>query len=191
MGNTNGIPRENKFYSSYCKQIDLIDRPILESVDLGSLNSNNFIVEIIQQQITKLGYSIKIKVPEINNNNTIKEMINTIKLNGFMSSDYSGVLSDLKINGTCYYPRNIKYLISKGTPLVAGIILDNDIMKSIDFPEIPQEVTDIICIVGYTQDSLLIKTTWSYKILNLDISFIDNIKEVWEIIIESPEPTDF
>jgi hypothetical protein len=190
MGNTNGVPKENKFYSSYCKQYDFVPESdiILEPIEL---NTNNFIFEIIHQQITNLGYSIKLKVPEYDifkKNASIKEMIHSIQVHGFMSSDYTDVLSDLKIKGKCYFPKNLKI---KGIPLLAGIILDNDIMKSINFPNIPKEVTDIICIVGYTPNNLLIKTTWSDKILNLDISFINNIKEVWEITVESPEPDEF
>ena len=195
MGNTNGVPTENKFYSSYCNQEYVPDIGIInESVDLGNFNTNNFIFEIIHRQIANLGYSIKLKVPEYNifkKNASIKEMLHNITLHGFKSSDHTDVLCDLKIKGTCYYPKNLKNLLNKGNPLLAGIILDNDIMKSLYYPIIPEEVTDIICILGYTSDNLLIKTTWCDKTLNLDNKFIENIKEVWEITVESPEPVEF
>jgi len=197
MGNTNGVPTEHKFYSSYCKQIDLdlTNEPIRESVALNFNENSNFIFSIIYSHINNLGYSIKLRKSDYHNfktNSSIKEMIEIIKSRGFLSSDNTDVLSDLQINGMCYYPRNIKNLINKNRLLLAGIILDNDIMESIDYPDIPKEITDIICIVGYTPDNILIKTTWSNdKVLSIDNKFIDNIKEVWDIIVESPEPIEF
>lgn len=198
MGNTNStafkLPYENKYFFSYEKQYDS-NGIIKDSIDLSNFiqDNGNFIYQIIFNQIINLGYSIKLKVPKMDlykKTSTIKEIIQSIKAYGFLSSDYTDNLSDLKFTSKCYFPRlkNIKILLSQNHILIAGIIIDHELMKSI-LPNfvLKNEVSDIIVIVGYNSENILIKTLWTPEVLSINISFIQNIKEIWTILIESPE----
>jgi hypothetical protein len=199
MGNSQSIniPTENKYFISYCKQYDVTIEDIIfkDSIEL-ILNyeniSSNFILSIIYSQINNLGYSIKLKVPTYNifkKDSSIKEIIEYIEKKGFLCSDYSDILSDLIFDYQCYYPRlpNIKYLLNKNNILIAGIILDNNLMKSLNLNFPKKDVTDIICIVGYDNDHILIKSTWIQEKILLKNEFINNIKEIWTINIKSPD----
>ena len=201
MGNNNSnlikFPNENNYFVSYKKQYDYqTSSDVLESIDLSNFMNNNditFIYQIIFNQIRTLGYSIKLKEPVIpvySKNSTIKQRIDAIEKLGFMSSDYRDILSDLIFDSKCYFPRieNIKSLLSDGHILLAGIVLDKELVKSISSEyHFRNQITDIICIVGYNSESLLIKTKWVNETINLENKFITNLQEIWRINIESPE----
>ena len=48
-------------------------------------------------------------------------------------------------------------------------------------------LSDIILIVGYTETEIIIMTKWSVDPINIPNCFISNIKEMWNINVESPE----
>jgi hypothetical protein len=197
MGNNISFqfPNENKYCCSNEKKYNVIQGTIIkESIDLSKFisNNDNFIYQIIFYQINSLGYSINLKPPIISpysKNNTIKERIDLIEKIGFISSDYRDILSDLIFTTKCYFPtlENIKSLLSEGNILLAGIILDPLLVKSISSNEFNKKICDVVCIVGYNFESLFIKCTWTQEIINLDYNFLDNFQEIWTIIIESPE----
>ena len=118
-------------------------------------------------------------------------MIGSIKNIGFLSSDYSDTLSDLVFKTKCYFPRlkNIKRLLSDKNILIAGIIVDKDLVKSLNFENVVlnNNVTDIVCIVGYDSEHILLKTMWITETVFLKNEFVKNIKEIWSINIENPE----
>jgi len=196
MGNniTKGLsfPSYNKYIISYCKQKDYkVDIITTEYINLSYMipqdisDSRNIIYYVTLGELTKQGYSLK----EHNNfyfesRKPLVELINSC--NSFSSSDSTDILDDLIIKPECYVPtiNNIKKILNNKKIIIAGIIIDLDLVKSIsdEYSELNQ-VTDIICIIGYTQDSLLIKTAWKNEIIELNNSFIENIKEIWTINI--------
>ena len=82
---------------------------------------------------------------------------------------------------------NIKYFLSNFSVLIAGIIIDKKFAKSIFNLDIENKSSDVILIVGYTSDSLIIKTNWKTIYLEIPYKFICNIKEMWNINILSHE----
>jgi len=197
MGNNSSslkIPDKNNYFCSYEKQYDYHTHSVIkESVDLSNYinNSGNFIYQHIINQIKSLGYSIKLDVPIIpvyNKKSTIKKIISSIESIGFLSSDYTDRLSDLIFKSKCYFPRieNIRTLLSDENILIAGIVLDEELFKFLK-QTYKKDVSDIICIVGYDSENILIKTTWTNETISINNKFVPNLYELWTINIESPE----
>lgn len=196
MGNNNTksliVPVYNKYIISYCKQKNYKGDVIsAESIDLSYMipqnitESTNIIYYTIFDEINKQGYSLTQGNFYFDRSKPLNELINSC--NSFLSSDGTDALDDIIINSHCYVPTmdNIKKLLNNKKIIIAGIILDLDLIKSIsdEYPELNQ-VTDIICITGYTsEDNLLIKTAWKNEIVELNNSFVENIKEIWSIDI--------
>uniref|UniRef100_A0A6C0IAM3 Uncharacterized protein n=1 Tax=viral metagenome TaxID=1070528 RepID=A0A6C0IAM3_9ZZZZ len=186
------LPNENKYYMSCVEQCDYIPYiDLKESIDLSNIIPGKFkIIDIIDYQLKDLGYSVNTKDPSYTRKSTIPELIKNIQTNGLYSADRTDSLSDVVFETQCYYSNllNIKKLLNKKRMVLAGIILDRPLIKSIEPGSyFDKKVTDIICIVGYTGDNLLIKTSWTTETLELNIKFISNIKELWTIVLKVPE----
>ena len=72
--------------------------------------------------------------------------------------------------------------------------MDQEFIESIlkcDYLNNSDIISDIILIVGYTPDTLLIKTSWVPDTLEIPLNYIGNIKELWNISIYSPEEKYF
>ena len=194
------LPNFNKYTISYCKQNNfdntIKEGQLKESIDLSSsiLFDNNLVYCVILEQVNKLGYSLKkVFQKPIPFNTPLNEIIKSY--NSFMSSDCNDTLNDLIIKNTCHYATldNIKKILNNFNVIIAGIIIDHDLIKSITnhTSNTPissfKQTTDIVCIVGYNSSSILLKTNWTDKIIHLNTSFIENIKEIWNIDIKSPE----
>jgi len=154
-------------------------------------------------KITNLGYTIKENIPNLllNLREPLNECLDKIINHGFLiekDQDYNhqdynhqDYLSDLIIIKQCYQSNldNIKYLLYTGNILVAGILIDqefiNQVLNSDDIINVV--LSDIIIIIGYNLDSLIIKTNWADTPINLSFLFIENIKEIWNFEIKSPE----
>lgn len=208
MGNitsTNGmmLPEYNKYVISYSKQKNWDNLAVLDpqeyytSVNLSSelptkmIDSYDLIYHVILNEINKQGYSIK-PTKFYFNKDTLACMID--QCNCFMSSDSTNTLDDINIVPTCYVPtlNNIKYILSQKKIIIAGIIIDSELRKSLyQTPNDMRHSTDVICIVGYTESGdLLIKTGWTLPVLELKNTFIENIKEMWTIRITLPTNTN-
>ena len=199
MGNTTSrnvtIPEYNRYTISYCKQKNYSEEILIkESIDLSLMipqtikDSTDIIYFVILNEINKQGYSLKPGTFYFDKWQSINEMIDNCK--SFSSSDFTDVLDDLVIVKNCYVSTmdNIKKVLSSKKIIIAGIIVDTDLVKSLtdEYQEIKQ-VTDIICIHGYTSEGdLLIKTSWKNESITLNKSFIENIKEIWTIEIKTP-----
>ena len=204
MGQTqsNFIPSGKHYKYSYCKQLDnLVYTFLPESINLSlnlNLNSNskndNYILNLIYvsiyYKIKNLGYNIK----ENKNyyistyNIQLNTIIENVALKGIMSSS-NEVLKDLSIVGKPYKVslNNIKYLLSQGNILIAGIVLDERFGMEILQKVVHSLLTDIVLIVGYDTESIYILSNWKSEIIKIDIHFVDNILEIWNIEINSPE----
>jgi hypothetical protein len=210
MGNTtstnNGFffPHHNRYLISYCKQKNysenispgekqknyVLESSVELSAELNIIDSYDLIYHVILNEVNKQGYSIK-PTKFYFNNGPLERMIQ--ECNYFSSSDSTNALDDIKIVPTCYVPtlHNIKHLLSEKKMLIAGIIIDNELKRSLTDESNESSVsTDVICILGYTQsDSILIKTGWTNPVIELKSTFIENIKEMWSIDISLPENT--
>lgn len=197
---TTSFPQSNNYFISYTKQIRKVNGSdkFKKSIDLSLFmdfniikRSSDFLHEVIFYQIRKLGFSIKLTLPKFEiypQKSTIKEMLDLIKSFGFVSSDYQDNLNDLRIEYNSFHvnEENIKSILNKQNPIIAGIIIDSQLAESVGIPFV-KEVTDIICIIGYFPEHFLIKTTWKEEPIELNIELIDNIKEIWDIQIKIPK----
>ena len=203
MGQTQSdfIPSGKHYKYSYCKQLDnLVYTFLPESINLSlNLNLNlsknenyilNFIYVSIYYKIKNLGYNIKENtnyyIPT--NNVQLNTIIENVALKGIMSSS-NEVLKDLSIVGKPYKVslNNIKYLLSQGNILIAGIVLDERFGMEILQKVVHSLLTDIVLIVGYDAESIYILSNWKSEIIKINNCFIDNILEIWNIEINSPE----
>ena len=211
MGLTNSthtkynIPKNKNYLISYTKQENLQPENLQEiNIDLsnfviipvprGSQNVYSLIYGALFYKLNAIGYSIKPIIPRHLNchNLSLQDIINQIVSYGFLLSDYHEVLDDLIITPTCYYPviNTIKYLLQQNNILIGGILLDSDLINYLS-PEYSLNIkyvfsSDIILIVGYSEQGFLIKTNWCEDTVLIDYSFIDNIKEVWNITLKPP-----
>ena len=101
----------------------------------------------------------------------------------------SKILNDLTMTGKPYKVslNNIKNLLSSGNILIAGIVIDEKFGKDVLQQNISSLLTDIIIIIGYNQSSLFIYSNWKEEIIEIDYIFVDNILEIWNIEVNSPE----
>ena len=82
---------------------------------------------------------------------------------------------------------NIKYLLSQGNILIAGIVLDERFGMEVLQKVVHSLLTDIVLIVGYNAENIYILSNWKPEIIKIDNCFVDNILEIWNIEINSPE----
>jgi hypothetical protein len=199
--NTNKYNVKN-YLISYVKQCNYSydDSIHKNNIDLSnfyiSLESENKIYSLIYgslfYKLNEIGYSIKPIIPRYipGNENSLEDIIKKIMEYGFLLSNYSDVLNDLIITRTCYYPtlNNIKSLLNQGNILIGGILIDSELINFLEKDNISDTNTiigsDIILIMGYSDLGLLIKTNYSDVLI--DYKFIDNIKEVWNIVLKPP-----
>ena len=205
MGQTqsNFIPSGKHYKYSYCKQLDNLVYNILPesinlslnlSLNLSSSKNENYILNLIYvsiyYKIKNLGYNLKEnKNHYISTYNTqLNTIIENVALKGIMSSS-NEVLKDLSIVGKPYKVslNNIKYLLSQGNILIAGIVLDERFGMEVLQKVIHSLLTDIVLIVGYNAENIYILSNWKPEIIKIDNCFVDNILEIWNIEINSPE----
>ena len=159
-------------------------------VNITNIHILNLIYVSIYYKIKNLGYNIK----ENKNyyistyNIQLNTIIENVALKGIMSSS-NEVLKDLSIVGKPYKVslNNIKYLLSQGNILIAGIVLDERFGMEVLQKVVHSLLTDIVLIVGYNAENIYILSNWKPEIIKIDNCFVDNILEIWNIEINSPE----
>ena len=209
------IPSGRNYSMSYVKHTNIKCETFNEAQNFNLSNLIQFDNVIIQYpkehgilkliysamwyKITNLGYTIKENIPNLSLNlrESLDECLDKIINYGFITekdkeyNQQEHCLSDLIITKQCYQSNlnNIKYLLCNGNILVAGILIDNEFINQVlNSDEIINDIiSDIIIIIGYTSDSLIIKTNWVDTPINLNFLFINNIKEIWNFEIKSPE----
>jgi len=203
MGQTQSLtlPLGKNFHFSYCKKQseDPPTRRLKEHTDLSNLFpfsfnkvSLNLIYDCILYKIKHLGYDVS-KVNKITQHSTLslKDIINSVISNGFKSKDETESLKDLIIKPKSYKVtlENIKTLLFTGNVLLAGLVVDKEFASEV--LEITNEsnvvLTDIVLITGYTKESLKIMTSWKTEPLYINNKFLENIIEVWNFEVESPD----
>ena len=128
------------------------------------------IYSAIWYKITNSGYTIKENISNLilNLRDPLNECLDKIIKYGFGENkdNQQACLSDLIIVKQCYQSNldNIKYLLYTGNILVAGIIIDQEFINQVlNSDEIINDIlSDIIIIIGYNLDSLIIKTNWIF-----------------------------
>jgi hypothetical protein len=143
--------------------------------------TENDISEFILDQISNHPFKIA----------PLDEIIKGIIKKGFYSSDRRTKLSDVVFRHKCYAPKlkAIKSLIYLGNVLIAGLVIDPEFAKNVLKTDLHTTVSDIILIVGYTEKELLVKCTWNLNVI--PIIYLDNIKEINVIEVETPEDNCF
>ena len=183
------LPKNKQFKLSYCKHKNMIinDTVYPTEIDLSNiLNTEITLIEsVFYYKISHCGYSLDtFKLTDFNKKRLI-DYFQTLRI--IANSEF---LTDLVIHTGCYVPNlnNIRYFLSKGSVLIAGIVLDNTLLSEVLNINEPFTgiITDIILIVGYTMDYIIIKTEWTSETINLDNKFLPNIRELWNIDIKSP-----
>lgn len=179
------IPKEKLFRLSYIPQKNI--KEIVkqdESVNLIKiLDEYKYNIPLIMQflyyQLKHGGYRIKpsiIDFPCI----SIDEIL----------SNFNKIVTDIDIRKEFYEPNlnNIYYFLNRGKILLALIILDNEFLTE----SLKQNgndnkiVTDVVLIVGYNNDNIIIKHKWSRaNTLEISNKFISNIRELWNIEINT------
>ncbi len=178
------LPSGNNYMISYCRGYDVTKRIKCSKetnlellISQKKLNVQELIYSIFKYKIDFLGYSIQdLKIPPFDQ----------IPLNIYLNQIK---IMDLEITSTCYNVKlsNIKYLLNKGNIIIAGLILDEEFLKE-TFNLISKEIsTDIVLIIGYNLDFIIIKTGWISSPVNIPLRLLDNFKEMWSIKIQSPE----
>jgi len=195
------LPNYKKYLISYVKlsNVEQSNEEFKQEIDLTSVfteidpkshkNTINLIYGSFFYKLKMIGYSISPIIPRFLEFEKVPLNVNleNIKGRGFLLSDYVNTL-DVNIEIKCYYPTiwNIKKLINSGNILIAGIILDNELINKINSnSNNPNSVnnSDVILIMGYNQTGFIIKTTWINENINLEYKFLDNIREIWNFYI--------
>jgi len=194
--NSSRLPSGNNYTISYCKQYNVPLCVKSKEINLIQLLDGypcdtimDLVHSVFYYKIKNLGYSIKSRHRFSYFKYPLNDIISAITKTGFYTSDNTSKLTDLEVTSKCYYPNidNINYLLSGGNILIAGIIVDKEFGEVCLNTVITDLVTDIVIIVGITQDGIILKTTWYPEYLIINNRFIDNIKEIWNIDIKSPE----
>lgn len=197
MGNSTSkeylLPSGLNYIVSYCKIHTLPVHTCYGSSDLTYFTECDKLLLIpFYYKLRNMGYAVKsshFKAYYLNIKLPLNELIQKIIKAGIPNS--SGELLDVDIKHTCYYPtlNNIHVLLDSGNILIAGLIIDKEFIKKVLNSDdvINEIVSDIVLIIGYTKENILIKTNWTSSIIHVPISFISNFREIWNIEIESPE----
>ena len=173
---------------SYSKQYNCEKETEIESINLDSLLiENNLIYSSFFYKLKHNGYSIKLNNYFTNENISLNKIIQKVINRGFKSSR-NFYLKDLIITPKCYFvtKNNIKYLLSTGNVLLGGIYIDPEFINAVNYPLKEIITTDIILIIGFNEKGIIIKTNHG-KIIEIPDNFINNIKEMWDIMVNSPE----
>ena len=198
------LPSGKNYSFSYCKQLEIKSassnaRAFTDLSNLINFENNDcafneniikLIYSAIKYKITNLGYTINPCINlNLNLNKSLKDNLETIINYGFYNNQ-GDFLSDLIIKKQCYKSdlNTIFSLISSGNILVGGIIIDQELIDYLDIKlTIDKLISDIILIIGFTEECLILKTNWKNENIYLKFEFIDNIKELWNFKIKSPE----
>jgi len=173
------LPSGKKYVFSYCRHYSLnMDSENFESINLENLleTSEEVLEQVFNYKLKNIGYSFKTSIK------TIKGPLHNI-LNSVI------LPKDISFLAKCYQVQKhiIQYFLTKGDILVCGLIMDEDFLLEILGIPFRDTLSDIILIVGYTPDKFLIKTNWTPDTLEIPWIFVENIQELWNINIESPE----
>jgi hypothetical protein len=183
------IPMKKNFKLSYLiyEQINEIPE-IKEEIDLRILveNYSGLLEGFIFHKCKQIGYTLvspKLNVISIR----IDTILNDIKHKGIHVSNTS--FNDFILDKKCYKPtlNTIYHFLNNGKILLAGIILTDAFTQEtlkMHLHECNDIISDIILIVGYNQEHIYIKTEWCKNVLQIKNTFIDNIKEVWDVDIK-------
>ena len=187
------IPTKKNFKLSYCVQENVSEvAEKKEYINLSKLieeyNSSNLILQVLYYKCKHEGYSFK-ENPVSQISYRIDHILEYISDKGLYLQN-NAILNDIKINRVCYEPNlnNIYSLLNKGNILLAGIILTEkfiiDVLKMdvLDYHDI---MSDIILIVGYDTTTIFLKTMWCENLIKIDNKFIRNIREIWDIQIQT------
>jgi hypothetical protein len=202
MGNTLTIPSGKNYTISYTKHSKFKAVPNLESETnlVTGININNrthldLIYSVFYNNINNNGYSLKVgkQLKEVPAGLTLEELLKNIIKYGFWNSDRSKTLKDIVVTPKCYSPKPkvIRSLVYSGNVLIAGLIIDSALSKVLFNVELDEIVTEIVLVIGYNENEILIKTTWNPEIVGIPNEHISSIKEIWNIEIQSPEDKYF
>jgi hypothetical protein len=184
MGQTQSIilPSGKHFTMSYCcqkkigpgiicrKNVNLIN--LIDKYDLST--TTELISSVFKYKINFLGYSFKPVIP----------LFNKIELNTYFSKIK---IYDLVVKSECYTIDNFHHFINCGDILISGIILDPPFLKGVLSIDAIETVTDIVLIVGYTPETIIIKSTWKKELIEIPNDYLNNFKEIWNIKILNSE----
>jgi hypothetical protein len=202
MGQTQSfIPSGKRFKYSYSKQIEVpFVKHIQPVIDLSHLVKippqqqeyhsgyiSQFIQTVLYYNVQNIGYKIDTCEP-IETEGTLQNMIDQVIANGVMCSDKRTRVSDITITSKSYKinRHGIKTLLSQGHILIAGIVLDKTLGSEINV-NIKSFVTDVVLLVGYDDTLIYIISNWLPDVLALPDHFIDNILEIHQLEVFSPE----
>jgi hypothetical protein len=176
MGQSTSLPSGNVLVS-YCKQHSFNEPiKILDTVDLSNvLNPERGLLNsVYEYHVRFLGGTF-----------TPIEFEKGLPLNKMLKIKRLG---HFKVKSRCYTVslENIKKMISNFDILIAGVIIDKKFSKFI-FGKVLEKVFDLVLIVGYTTDSLILKTNWFKENVEIPFEYICNIKEIHNITIQSNE----
>jgi len=167
------------------KDLEITEKP-KELIDLYYKDEKKTPLSIfIEHSFLNIGYNIdKVYFKDINNR-SIDEILNDIKHGVSVKEENTHIfLTEYSMVYNSYVVRfdTIKYFLSKGKMLLACFLLDKSFLNFLEC-SLPDEesLTDLVCIIGYTSESILLKTTWSTQVVLIPISFIDNIQEIWDV----------
>ena len=202
MGNTVTVPSGKNYKISYLKHSKFKCIPNLASetnlvtgININNKSTLDLIYSVFYNNINNNGYSLKGLYPvntEIKSL-TLEELLKSIIKHGFWSSDRSKRLKDIAVSPICYSPKlkTLRSLVSLGNVLIAGMIIDSVLSKLLFNTEFTEIVTEIILVIGYTEKEILIKTTWNNELVSIPNEHISSIKEVWNIVVNSPDDKYF
>lgn len=202
MGNTITIPSGKNYTISYTKHSKFKSILNLESetnlvtgINIIGRTHLDLIYSVFYNNINNQGYSLKAgKQLNVESKNlTLEELLKSIIKYGFWNSDRNKTLKDIVVNPKCYSPKLkvLRSLVYSGNVLVAGLIIDSTLSKVLFNVELSEIVTEIVLIVGYTENEILMKTTWNNETVGIPNEYISSIKEIWNIEIKSPDDKYF
>jgi len=187
------IPTTKNFKISYCVQetiTELVEKK--EYIDLSKIlqeySTLNLVLQVLYYKCKHQGYNFK-EFNVIPISYRIDHILEYISDKGILLSN-NAVINDINIIRNCYQPKlnNIYHFLNKGNILIGGIILNEIFISQVlkmDLFEYYDIISDIILIVGYDSTSIYLKTTWSKELIKMDNKFVKNIREIWDIEIET------
>ena len=201
MGNTTSVPSGKNYIISYCKHSKFKSIPdisnktnLVNGIGINNKTHTHLIYSVFYYFINNNGYSLKKMYPHGTTTNLSLEcLLKGIITKGFYSADYQKKLSDIIITPICYTPKlkTIRSLVYLGNVLIAGLIIDSYLSQLLFKVDVKQVVTEIVLVIGYNEKELLVKSIWDSEIISIPNEYISNIKEVWNIEINSPEDKFF